>query len=548
MAAYEASIFKTLEEADSEIYEVFLDIAVKKLHLKQGGIRAPLFHPLDFFESEKPFWERVIRSVTEDDEKARFAGWAVSTVPLKELNAALSKRNSFPEGVDASDFESFISLRARKALLNYLLGDAGRCLVITSAVQAQLKSVEEFCKRYKLDIEVLKNYEELAHVFGADSKNIKYVESFVVTSSSIQISEEMCQQKEAFLACQQVLLLDVLQLEKERKALEEKIEALCVENHLDKKAIMALAEKNEYAGSGGLQNVIHLAGEALALDAKIEAYKNEISTVKRSLKLLCHSKDYEKIITHLKENFTISSTFFAGKVIAICGHGLKHPYRLPLTEKEHRTILEKRLNTKLIEIKNEIYYRTAERGLFVIQNNLNSNPVERLRRLLDYITQVIELGSYETNIFNSEKIDYSISVEKVEKVANDVETKVEILRKQKSIPDFLYGYYSQLQKIKNSFNFESTFYSTIIDLKLLPPQENEIHYKWHLKFLNQLKAMVREEKMISAMPLQAFPNASLGSSSSLLSSRVSFQGEDSKKRMSRSGTPEPIPLGSPRLE
>lgn len=604
MAAYEASIFKTLEEADSEIYEIFLDIAVEKLHLKQGGIQAPIFHPLDFFKPNKPFWERVINSVTEEDELTRLSGWALFTIPLKELNVILTKKNVFPEGIESSDFEAFIRLCEKKAILHYLLGDVDRCLITTSAVQAQLQFVQFFCAQYELDMEVLKNYEELSHVFGAefdDSKASQYTSSYVVKSSSIQISNAMLEQKEGFLICRKVLLLDILQLEEQRRKLDKKIKTLCEDKRLDKDAIMDLAKKGysssdglkdvielakedysdsgglkdviglaeeDYSSSDGLKNVTHLAKKALALDEKIEKRKSEIDQVKRSLKALRYTKAYEEICTYLKDNFSISSKFFAGKVIAICGHGLKHPYTLPLTEKEHRTFLEKRLNTKLIEIKNEIYYRTAERGLFAIQNNPNSPLLERPRHFLDYITQMIELGSYETNIFNSEKIDYSISVEKVEKVANKVEnevgnkvasemesevenkvnTKVEILRKQKSIPDFLYDYYSQLQKIKNSLNFESMFYSAIIDLKLLPPQENEIHYKWHLKFLNQLKSMVQEEKMISAMPLQTFPNASLSSSSSLLSSRISFQGEDAKKRISTSDTPESISPESPRLE
>ena len=543
MAAYEASIFKTLEEADSEIYEIFLNIAVEKLHAKQGGIRAPLFHPQDFFEREKPFWERLIHSVTEDDERIRFSGWAPFTVPLKELNADLAKKNIFPEGVDLSDFNAFITLRERKAILNYLLGDANRCRITTSAVQAQLKSVEKFCEKYELDIDILKNYEQLAHIFGAESSQ-KNKDSFaVITSSSIEISEEMHHQKKGFVTCQQVLFLDVLKLEEAREALDKKIDEFCVENGLDKKAIMDLAEKKKHDGSGRLGEVITLAGEALALDAKIEAYKTEIETVKRSLILLRHSEDYEKIVTHLKNNFGISSTFFAEKVIAICGHGLKHPYRLPLTEREYIAFLEKKLNTKLIEIKNALYYRTAERKIFAIQNQPAPNPLEQLRNHLSYIMQVIELGSYETSIFNSEKIDYSISVEKGIKV-------VETLRKQKPIPDFLYHYYVQLQEIISKLDFEqeplgvnSAPYLAIIRLKLMP-QENDVHYQWHYKFLNQLQNMVQEKRVAS---LLAAPAISSPPSSFSSSSPVSFH---ANKRISPSGTSEPMSSdsSSPRFE
>lgn len=502
MAADEASIFKIVEKIDEEIYTVFLNLAAEKLHT-QRGILAPLFHPLDFFRPEKPFWERAVNSLIEEDEKTRFAGWQAKGVALKELNEVLVRYNTFPVGIEFDDFTDFLYREDKTKIVDYLLCQhrpaVGYALQedLLNSMGDKEKRLENllkpFCEEFKLDLETLRQYEELSHLAGAELPPLKVKaddkkEEFQISApKQITINETSDEQKQKFLACKEILFAQFNDLNKQKDDLEDQIRSFCKKNSLDLedtishiKQIIGLESQGKGHEVRGLAPIIAPVKALLMLEEQI----NKISLIKETLKELKYIDSYQEIIDRFKQEFGVDPNF-AKKIVAICGYGLNNSYIAPLNEQQYRLFLERKIDTQLIKMKNDIYYKTAEKGIIAINPDHTDSITQWLISALEYLVRVIELAPYEVTILNSERIDYTISV--------NIDPKTtQILKKQTRIPESLYSYYLKLKALiaQAYIGKKQNFFGEITQL-LLTLTDDSLHHHYHKIFLALLQGTIK---------------------------------------------------------
>ncbi len=484
MAAYEASIFQTMEQAQEQIHNAFLEAVAQELH-KPGGILSSIFHPLHLVEPGASFFVKLL-----DDENDRFSGWlaSYSKKVFSHFNRILSEKRGLSkkktlsdnitpsDDITPSDFEEFMHLSNRDNIIDYIVKDATRRFIATYAVEEALAStiqtkkavatrcIESFCNLFQLDAETFKNYINLSRLFAK-----KLSSNLSSSSQEVQITDDLL---ENFEKCKKII-------------------QPIMENDSDK-----IAEMQNYV---------------------------EVIEAVNAMRTLQSIQKYESMVAELTKKFGLDLSQ-ARRIIAICGYGLTKPYIPMITLEEYQQFSAKEENL-FSQIRHEVYYRVADKEIAEFQCEPHIPLLMQIKMHMDCIITVIELASYDSNFFNGEKINYTF------KVQSKTQTQ------EKYIPPLLYQYRAELQNFISAIDLEK---DPAPDLKKLNDiivhfkirlSDDSIHSKWHYQFLTQLDNMVnsflKEDKESERrLSSKGEPSASSQSPYSISSFHVERQRND----------------------
>jgi hypothetical protein len=549
MAAFEARIFQTIEEANEQIRDAFLEAVAQELHT-QGGLRASIFHPLHLVEPEKPFITRLI----EDNQDKRFSAWLSfsSKKVFLGFNMVLSQKRHFPKGIESSDFEDFMRLRNKSDIIDYIIKNGTRNFIATYAVTEDLLStthskkaraiecIESFCKLFGLDAKTFENYSELSRLSATKLTLVaspsSHVEDSLITAPKLEESAALTADKlEKFEACKKVIQ-PIREKESDKASIDLAIDKFCKDNNIDYRYLLEHATKpsqsildaegpsiEEETSSelGPLQRATKLVRRSLELDAEIQKIENYDIIIKAiyAMKTLQSIEKYESMITELSEKFSLDDVQ-TRRITTICGYGLTKPY-IPMLTSEQYEEFRMRKENFFSQIRHEVYYRVAEKGITTFKFESSIPLLMQIKLRMECIVMVIELAFYNIGIFDDKKkIVYDFNKQSPEK----------------DIPPFLYDYYTKLKElIQAADSAENTDdYLTKLndEIMLLQMQlaGHSIHNKWHSKFLKDLSEIANlaldKSKESESLPKNDPPSPS---ESSYSSSSSSFHSENRRR-------------------
>lgn len=538
MAAHETTIFKQAGESSPETRIVFLKTVVEEI-LEKNDLHCSIFHPRDFYEREKPFFAKTFSYFAEENQQERFLGWLSGGNILNRFNTNLCASSALPKGITKPQFEEFMGLRNREKIIDYLLGKAE---LISYAVQEDLLTdleskklvvdayITSFCAKSNLDSDIFKDYENLSHSSAAELKSDSSSSSYL---GDVDISRPKFQQpnpltekkKEELVKCRAVLQKRGEELIEEKSRLHHVIREFCKENQIDRKILETYAQQLDTDKEKvSIQESSADAAEEISFPTSIHEATvyvkrllelNSAITPLKAMNTWQFIAKYESLVQELSKEFNIGYRT-AREAIAICGHGLTNPYFNPISRKQFENLVHQEENA-FENIKQEIYYRVAEKQINALQQGPSVLLLAKVILRLEIIKTIIELASYDSHLFNGEKIDYSFNFKP----------------KEKYIPPLLYHYYRAIDNfIKTANPGENSVILKNFEAQIIPfvaqfaKESGSVHFQWHRKFLTELYTLavthISAPQISSTQSQSSFFNISSSSSSS------QAQGEPSK--------------------
>jgi hypothetical protein len=528
MAAYGAiSIFKTTEK-EEKMHTTFLEAVTQELH--KQGLSSTILHPFNVIEPQTSFF-------ASPNEQVRFYSWLATNHIEDSFNTALRQKALLPQGIALSDFEDFLGLPNVYDIINYIL-DGSNSSIAAYAVKEDLLTTKEskkdwasgyihsFCECFNLDLDTFVDYQRLSRLPSEEAKVSLTGNLGEASYNKLDPQKPAIlrgEQLKKFQACQTVLR-ELRDTTEERIRLDREIAEFCKEYNISVDIINQRAkelpqEEDPSTELGLLNRTARLLKISLEIAAKIKDYDYE--TAVKTMKAFQFIRKYEFMLNDLRGIFKIGDKQ-AREIITICGHGLTEPYFIGMSHDQYEKFVTKEANA-FSKIKDEVYYRVAEKGIAALKLKPFEPPLIRIKSYLQYIVTIIELASYDCGFFSGEKIDYSFRGQDQEKY----------------IPPLVYSYYMKLKELiqkadlaKNLNDYLKDLNQEIIHFQILLTNE-PIYGQWHNQFLTDLYKAANPPEAVAASSQSSTmrnPSTQSQSSSSSSSSSVSFQSEDHRRR------------------